>query len=193
MTALRKPVPASKSSVTNVTCSDLLCQIAGGDRRAFKALYDFVGGKLFAICLRMMKSRTEAEDVLQDAFVKIWEKSWQFDPAKGDGMAWLATVTRHTALDRLRAKPKAQVSLDDETTLEIDQKASVSMPENLGDYGNLDRCLGGLREDYRNAVVLAYMNGLTHEELAQALGKPLGTVKSWVTRGLAQLKECMDQ
>jgi RNA polymerase sigma-70 factor, ECF subfamily len=138
----------------------------------------------------MMKSRSEAEDVLQDAFVKIWEKSWQYEAGKGDALAWLATVTRHTALDRLRTHKRGHVTIDDDVTNEIDQAMSVK-PEATGEFGDLDRCLRGLREDYRNAVVLAYTKGMTHEELAEQLGKPLGTIKSWVARGLAQLRECM--
>jgi RNA polymerase sigma-70 factor, ECF subfamily len=177
-------------TITNVSCSDLLGRVAGGDRIAFRALYDTVGKRLFAICLRMMRSKTEAEDVLQDAFVKIWEKSWQFDPAKGDGMAWLATVTRHTALDRLRAPRRVQLTIDDETTAEIDRAMSVS-PVNFADHHDLDRCMSGLRDDYRKAITLAYVRGMTHEELAESLGKPLGTIKSWISRGLAQLKDCM--
>ncbi len=193
MTLLKSPLPASRAAVSTVSCSELLLQIANGDRRAFKELYDTYGGKLFAICLRMMGSRSEAEDVYQDAFVKIWEKSWQYDPAKGEGLGWLATITRNTALDRLRARPKSHVSLSDDTTEEIDRKVSTSLPDSIGEHGTLARCLAGMRDEYRNAVVLTYMNGLTHEELAAQFGKPLGTVKSWVARGLAQLKECMNQ
>lgn len=173
-----------------VNPSELLNRIANGDRQAFRQLYDGTGSRLFAICLRMMKSRPEAEDVLQDAFVKIWEKSWQYDPAKGDALAWLATVTRHTALDRLRSHKQGHVTIDDDVSAEIDLVMSVK-PEATGEFGDLDRCLRGLRDDYRNAVVLAYTKGMTHEELAEQLGKPLGTIKSWVTRGLAQLRECM--
>ncbi len=178
--------------LSTVTCSELLQQIAEGDRRAFRDLYGQVGPKLFAVCLRMMKTRAEAEDVLQDAFVKIWERSWQFDPAKGDGLAWAATVTRHTALDRLRSRTRTYVSIDEDVTAEIDAAVSTEVSDHIGEFGALDRCLGVLREDFRKAVVMSYVNGLTHEELARSMGKPLGTVKSWVNRGLAELRECMD-
>jgi RNA polymerase sigma-70 factor, ECF subfamily len=147
--------------------------------------------KLFAITLKMLKARDMAEDVLQEAFVKIWERSWQFDPAKGEAMAWLATVTRHAALDRLRKQPRSHVVFDEAVVEEIDGQLG-QLSETMGEAGDLRRCLGGLREDYRKAVVLAYINGLTHEELAEQLGKPMGTVKSWVRRGLEQLKACMD-
>lgn len=178
------------TTIANVSCSDLISQIAGGDRAAFRLLYDTAGPRLFAICLRMMRSRPEAEDVLQDAFVKIWEKSWQFDSGKGEGMSWLATVTRHTALDRLRVPNRKLVTIDDNVTEEIDRAMAVQ-PINFAEHHDLDRCMAGLRDDYRNAITLAYVRGMTHEELAHSLGKPLGTVKSWINRGLAQLKECM--
>lgn len=178
------------AEVSHVTCSDLLCRVAQGERAAFRMLYDQSAPRLSAICLRMMTSRAEAEEVLQDVFVKIWERSWQFDPAKGDGLGWMAIVARHTALDRLRARKGGHVSIDDDVSAEIDLAMSVQAVD-TSDQGDLARCLGGLRDDYRNAVVMAYVRGMTHEELAVAMNKPLGTIKSWITRGLAQLKDCM--
>ena len=175
----------------SVSYAEMLVLIASGDRQAFRALYAQVGPKLFAICLRMMKARDQAEDVFQEAFIKIWERSWQFDPARGEALAWLATLTRHCALDRLRKAPKRDVAFDESIVEEIDLNhyhESVT----AGDGGDLRRCLGGLRKDYRDAVVLAYVNGMTHEELASQLNKPVGTIKSWVRRGLEQLRECMD-
>ena len=174
-----------------VSYAEMLLRVAEGNRAAFRNLYAAAGPKLFAICLRMMRSRDQAEDVFQEAFAKIWERSWQFDPGKGEAMAWLATVTRHCALDRLRRTPAGDVSFDEAVAEEIDAR-TAALDLQAGDSADLRRCLEGLREDYRNAVVLAYVNGLTHEELAEKLGKPVGTIKSWVRRGLEQLKECMD-
>ncbi len=169
----------------------LLGRTAAGDRQAFRALYETTGPRLFAITLRMVKARDIAEDVLQEAFVKIWERSWQYDPAKGEALAWLATVTRHCALDRLRKQPRSHVAFDEAIVAEVDAQLG-QLTETMGEAGDLRRCLAALREDFRKAVVLAYVNGFTHEELAEQLGKPMGTVKSWVRRGLEQLKGCMD-
>lgn len=174
-----------------VSYAELLGQTAAGNRQAFHALYQATGPRLFAIAIRMMKRRDQAEDVLQEAFVKIWERSWQFDPAKGEALAWLATVTRHTALDRLRRQPRSDVTLDETVVTEIDSQLG-QLSASMGEAGDLRRCLANLREDYRKAVVLAYINGLTHEELAAQLGRPVGTIKSWVRRGLEQLRGCMD-
>jgi RNA polymerase sigma-70 factor, ECF subfamily len=179
------------SKIPAVSSEELLLAIANGNRAAFRTLYAETGPRLYAICLRMLKARDQAEDVMQAAFVRIWERSHQFDPAKGEAMAWLATVTRHCALDRLRAQPKATISFDESVVNEIDGHMAAFETSPAGN-GDLHRCLKRLREDYRNVVVLAYVNGLTHEELAERFGKPLGTVKSWVKRGLEQLKGCMD-
>jgi RNA polymerase sigma-70 factor (ECF subfamily) len=176
------------SGPETVSYPDIMARVARGDRAAFRILYAQAGPRLFAICLRMMRARDQAEDVLQEAFIRIWERSWQFDPEKGEALAWLATVTRHCALDRLRRSAAPLVAFDDDVVAEIDAEVAACGDEGAG----LRRCLEHLREDYRNAVVLAYVNGLTHEELAVRLGRPAGTIKSWVRRGLAQLKECMD-
>jgi RNA polymerase sigma-70 factor (ECF subfamily) len=175
-----------------VSIDDMLLLVAAGDKRAFRALYAKAGPKLYAICLRMMRTKDQADDVFQEAFVKVWERSWQFDPAKGEGLAWLATVTRHCALDRMRRLPKNHVGIDDSVTHEIDSGTASFQPDVMEARG-LHLCLDGLREEHRHAVVLAYVHGLTHEELAERMGKPLGTIKSWVKRGLEQLKECMDR
>lgn len=175
-----------------VTVSELLILVASGDRGAFRDLYAKAGPKLFAICLRMMRSRDVAEDVLQDTFIRIWQRSWQYDAAKGDGLAWLATLTRNCALDRLRRQPAAHVEFDETVTAEMD-RATAADPHHLAEGGDLMHCLGRLRDNYRNVVVMAYVNGLTHEELAHHFGRPLGTIKSWVKRGLEQLKECLER
>jgi RNA polymerase sigma-70 factor (ECF subfamily) len=174
-----------------VEISELLVAVASGDRAAFRSLYAAAGPRLYAVCLRMMRSKDLADDVFQEACVKVWERSWQFDPARGDGMAWLFTLTRHCALDRLRRQPRNQVAIDEAVTAEID--AHAAQPASDGaDALALQRCLSRLRDDYRQAVVLAYVNGLTHEELAHRLDRPLGTIKSWVKRGLDQLKDCLN-
>lgn len=180
------------SGPTAVTESELIVRAATGDRAAFRVLYAKAGPRLFAICLRMMRTRDVAEDVFQEAMTRIWERSWQFDPGKGEGLAWLATVTRHCALDRLRRDRTVTVPLDEAATAEIDAKDAVDGLD-AASGSDLRRCLEAMREDYRTAVVLSYVNGLTHEELAERLNRPVGTIKSWVRRGLEQLKDCMDQ
>ena len=177
------------TGIPPVVVSELLAKVALGDRTAFRSFYGHAGSRLFAICMRMMRNREEAEDAMQETFVRIWERSHLYDPAKGAGMAWAATIARHCCLDRLRKPGRDHAPFDEQMIEEID--SHVSALDRGGEGHDLKRCLGALREDYRIAVILAYMNGLTHEELSEQLGKPLGTIKSWVRRGLDQLKECM--
>ena len=187
-----KVIAASMNALASVDMNDLILRIANGDRAAFRQVYTLAGPKLFAICLRLMRRREEAEEILQEAFVRIWERSHQFDPAKGQAAAWLATITRHCALDRLRKPGRDTVEFDETVVSEIDSQVAA-LASHAGEALDLHRCLGALRKDYRDTVVLAYVNGMTHEELAAYLGKPVGTIKSWVRRGLDQLKDCMSQ
>lgn len=185
-------IGASMTPTAAVDVNDLIARVANGDRVAFRTVYASAGPKLFAICLRMMRRREEAEEILQEAFVRIWERSHQFDPSKGTAMAWLATVTRHCALDRLRQPGRDIQEFDDAVVEEIDTHVAA-LQTGEGQALDLKRCLSAMRRDYRDAVVLAYVNGMTHEELAVRLDKPVGTIKSWVRRGLDQLKDCMSQ
>ena len=173
-----------------IDISELLTKTALGDRMAFRSLYAQAGPRLFAVCLRMMRNRDEAEDVMQEAFVRIWEKSHLFDPAMGAGLAWAAILTRNCCLDRLRKPGRHHQAFDDVLIDELDRHVAHLNHDGASSQ-DLKRCLSALRIDYRNAVILAYMNGLTHEELSEQLDKPLGTIKSWVRRGLDQLKDCM--
>jgi RNA polymerase sigma-70 factor, ECF subfamily len=183
---------ASVAAMPAVDIDSLIARVANGDREAFRAIYGSAGPKLFAICLRMMRRREEAEEILQEAFVRIWERSHQYDPAKGAGLAWLATIARHCALDRLRKPGRDMAEFDEAVVDEIDSHVSA-LQAGSGQAIDLKRCLDGMRREYRDAVVLAYVNGMTHEELALHLDKPVGTIKSWVRRGLDQLKDCMTQ
>ena len=176
----------------SVDINELIARVANGDQAAFRLIYASAGPRLFAIALRMLRQREEAEEILQEAFVRIWERSHQFDPAKGMGSAWLATIARHCALDRLRKPGRGAVAFDEAVVSEIDAHVAKVQGSD-GQAVDLKRCLTAMRRDYRDAVVLAYVHGMTHEELAVQLGKPVGTIKSWVRRGLDQLKDCMSQ
>jgi RNA polymerase sigma-70 factor (ECF subfamily) len=177
------------SGSQRVLVVELLSRTSNGDRSAFRALYAHAGSGLFALCLRMMRNREEAEEVLQEAFVKIWERSYLFDPARGDGLAWMAAIARNCALDRLRKPGRDSLPFDEAAVAEVESRVE-RLDEATG--ADLKRCLHAMRREYRNAVVLAFVNGMTHEELAVSLGKPVGTIKSWLRRGLEQLKGCMD-
>lgn len=171
--------------------SALLVAVAAGDRDAFARLYQQAGPLLFAISLKVVRRRDQAEEVLQDGFVRIWRKAQLFDPERGAAAAWLVTIVRRCALDRLRNE---QARLD---PLEIDdpdmRDQLATEPPSIGARQDLSRCLAQLADGAKRAILLAYVHGLTHDEIAGQLQAPLGTVKSWIRRGLGQLKVCLDQ
>jgi RNA polymerase sigma-70 factor (ECF subfamily) len=174
---------------------------AGGDRRAFQALYRAASPHLFALLLRMLKRRDLAEEALQDCFVRIWQKAHTYAADRGAPLTWLMSIARYRALDLIR-RQRPEVSLTDEEGEELEFADDVvdgapqgpleaSMTRQSMDA--LDRCLETLQTQQRESVLMAYYEGYTHEELAQKLGKPLGTVKSWVRRGLQSLRECLQK
>ena len=154
--------------------------MATGDRLALKQLYDRFGGRLYGIACRILRDEGLAEDALQEAFVKIWRNAGKFDRARGSALAWVVTIVRRAAFDlRPRAPPTELVDI------------VCERPETDMLHPGLARALDALPETHRNALLLMYVYGLTHKEIAATLGSPLGTVKSWVRRGAAALKEAV--
>lgn len=178
----------------------LITATASGDKLAFRQLYAETSAHLFALLLRMLKRRDWAEEALQDCLLKVWRKSETYDPGKGSPSTWLFTIARHRALDLLRQKrPEDSLTVvDDEdgssTMMDVadeneDPEARAMEGEGMG---RLERCMKGLLDAERKSVMLAYYEGYTHPELASALSAPLGTVKSWVRRGLTKLRACLE-
>jgi RNA polymerase sigma-70 factor, ECF subfamily len=164
----------------------LLQKVAGGDMAAFRSLYDDVGGLVLAIANRILRDGQAAEDAAQEAFVRIWRNAGKFDPARGTALAWIGTIARNTALDQVpRAAPAELLEVAD--TIEF-ASIAVDPPD-----ARLGQCLGKLPRDHAIAIVTMYTYGLSHSELAEKLGVPLGTAKSWVRRGMAKLQEDMTQ
>ena len=168
----------------------LLIRVAAADKAAFRELYEQSSRLLFSICLRLLRNRNTAEDVLQELYVRIWERAWQFDPEKGTAKTWLTVLARRMAIDELRKRKPQTVSPDD---VEIEDPTTMERIEAGADGAALQRCLGGLEQGARRAIVLAYRDGYSYEELAQTLSAPVGTVKSWVSRGLQRLRVCLER
>lgn len=166
--------------------SALLTATAAGDRRAFKALYDATNRRLFGIALLMLRRRDAAEDVLQEAFVRIWTEARRFDPAKGPALPWLSRVVRNLAIDQLRRERGPTEDIADHA------EALSEPPAPFADRADLARGLARLAADQREILTLAFVQGLTHEELVDRLGLPLGTAKSRVRRGLLQLRAFLE-
>ncbi|TZF89830.1 sigma-70 family RNA polymerase sigma factor [Cognatilysobacter lacus] len=172
----------------------LLLHVAQGDRQAFERLYRLASPRLFAICIRVLSDRAEAEDVLQDVFATIWHKAEQFDPDRAGAMAWMAMIARNRAIDRLRAPGHAArttaIELGDE--LPDAGLSPVDEAEASDDRERLQRCLDKLDDRRRGLIRTAFFEGATYEELASRSGAPLGSVKSWIRRGLLQLRTCLE-
>ncbi len=170
----------------------LMIRIAARDAAAFAALYKQTSAKLYGVVARILPRGDVAADVLQEAYVRIWEKAGEFDPRKGSPLAWMATIARNRALDEVRrVRPQ---SLEDqpagfEPAAEyIDPLAARERSEGLT---ALVDCLQALDEEKRAVVLLAYYRGLSREALAKRFGRPVPTIKTWLHRSLAQLRDCL--
>jgi RNA polymerase sigma-70 factor, ECF subfamily len=169
----------------------LLQRVARHDQTAFAALYAQTSAKLFAVALRILRRREWAEEVMQEAFVAVWQRAGDYDPARGSAAAWLTTIVRHCAIDQLRrvaVRPEGRWASEAALATRIAPDSTGSGAE----LRALQRCLDQLDEQPRRAVVLAYCYGLTREELAAQLAVPVGTVKSWLRRSLERLQKCLD-
>jgi RNA polymerase sigma factor (sigma-70 family) len=177
----------------------LLARTALGDQRAFAELYALASAHLYAVAIRIMRDGAIAEEMLQEAFVSVWHHAGTYDAAKSQPLTWLTSIVRNRCLDRLRRR-----EVDTETlTPRDDDEAPAWEPPSEGptpvelllaaaDARALRGCLDGLEPSPRQAIALAFFRGLSHRELAAHLREPLGTVKSWVRRGLATLRRCLD-
>lgn len=172
----------------------LLQATARGDRSAFARLYELTAPKLLGAGVHMLKRRELAEDVLQDLFVKIWHRASEYHAERGSVLTWLYSVQRYLALDRLRAMRPTQ-ELDEElsNTLAIDAPDPLMAAVSSDMAARVHSCLEQLTDVQRRSVQLAFFEGLTHAELTQRLQTPLGTVKSWIRRGLLSLQRCLEQ
>lgn len=176
-----------------LSMDELMVAAAAGDRRAFARVYQASAPKLFTLALRLMRSRAAAEEILQEAFVRIWARAADFNPDKGAALGWMVTIVRNAALDRLRHERPA-MSIDDAPDIEAlpDPGADpLAAAVSNADARALRYCLDQLEPAPRRAILLAYWHGLSHEELAGRLDAPLGTVKSWIRRGMLRLKGCL--
>ena len=169
-------------------------RIAQGDRAALHALYAATSAKLFGVCLRILSDREESEDVLQDVYVTIWRRADRFDPARASVATWISTIARNRAIDRLRARgPLAQAEPVEELQIADAHPGAESLLAAAEDSARLAGCLGELDERTRAVIRTAFFEGVTYEALARRMDAPLGTVKSWIRRGLARLKGCLER
>jgi len=169
----------------------LLGGIAAGDRQAFRRLYDTQSGRLYAVALRITRHAPLASDAVHDAFLQIWRNAGRFDAARGGAEAWMLSLVRYRALDIARRRGR-EVSDDDMPEQADEDPDPLERLAASREAAALHRCLDTLEPDRRRLVVMAFVDGLTHTELAERVAAPLGTVKSWIRRSLGQLRACLD-
>lgn len=171
----------------------LLSATAQGDRQAFAELYQLSAGKLYAISLQMLQRRDRAEDAVQEAFVRIWHNAGDYQQEKGTVLTWMISIARYRALDMLRAtKSRREDSNDDGYDgPEDNHTPEIDLYQNR-ERVRIDKCMDHLEGPQRQAIHLAYFKGFTHFEVCDHLESPLGSVKSWIRRGLERLKRCLE-
>jgi RNA polymerase sigma factor (sigma-70 family) len=171
----------------------LLSRTGQGDPGAFAELYERTSSRLFGICLRTLRERNEAEEVLQEVFVTVWRRARDFDPSRAAATTWLITLARNKAIDRIRQRrvraPPESVDFD---TLADERPGPPANAEASQEYGRLRRCLEGLEPMDRHSIREAFFSGATYKELAERSQVPLGTMKSRIRRALAQLRTCLE-
>lgn len=174
---------------------DLLARTALGDQDAFRRLYDIAGPRLYGQLLQLLRSHSVAEEILHESFVKIWRKADTYIPTKSQPMTWMSSIVRHRALDYVRSKREFPSGLEPEKYNSELADQTPSTLDNLiaaVESRILRECFGNLDADSKQSISAAFFRGLTHEQISVELDKPLGTVKSWIRRGLVRLRHCID-
>lgn len=171
--------------------ASLLKACAGGDRSALKQLMTAEGGRMLGVARRMLRRADLAEDAVQDAFVLIWRKAHQFDPARGSAKGWVYTILRNRCLTMLRSEDREIATAPEQVADASDQAVLDTAFARLDTAADLRRCLETLDPGTRRAILASYVLGRSHGEIAGRMEAPLGSVKSWVRRGLLKLRECL--
>lgn len=174
--------------------AELLARCARRDEAALARLYDLTSAKLFGVALRIVRRQDWAEDVLQECYLRFWNHAHEYRAGLAAPMTWMTSIVRNRCLDWLR-RPNQEVADADGAIAEAtasDRPGPLAELERAGDAAAIARCLQTLDAKQRQAIVLAFYDGLSHSELAKHMREPLGTVKTWVRRGLLRLKNCLE-
>jgi len=175
--------------------ADLLARVTLFDQQAFAELYRLTSSHLYAVALRILRESGAAEEVLQESYVNIWHHAGSYVAAKSQPLTWLTSIVRNRCLDQMRRREVDTVTIDDEEQgmmLADDRPTPMDLLLSSADALAVKGCVELLEAGQKQAIALAFYQGLSHSELARHLRQPLGTVKSWVRRGLERLKACLD-
>lgn len=180
------PADAARARLT-----DALARVAEGDRASLRTIYDLTSAKLFGVCLRISGDRESAEDILQDVYIKVWNRAGRFDAERASPITWLCAIARNTAIDARRASGRPMQPIEEAAQIADDAATAPEIIAAGQERARIFDCLGKLEARQGNAIRSAFFDGLTYAELADRMAVPLGTMKSWVRRGLMQLKACL--
>ncbi len=186
------PTPASAEAREALKAA--MARLADGDRSALEDIYRATRVKLFGICLRILGDRKEAEDALQDVYVNLWQRADRYDPTRASPISWLATFARNRAIDRLRTGKVRGGAVPVEEAAPLPDQAPLadSLLVDAEQTAQIHTCLEGLDENARGHIRAAFFDGKTYAELAETADVPLGTMKSWIRRGLQRLRACLE-
>lgn len=184
--------------MTEQELNGLVLRCADGDQDAFRRLYDAVAPRLLAIAVRLIGDRQQAEDVLQQAMLAAWRCADDYDPGRAQATTWLTSIVRYRSLDFLRSRSRrrdvmAAGQQDIASVLGHDRPIDTKEPVSEQLAARLDHCFGEISRDEASCIQFVYLDGLTFTELADRLDRSVGTVKSWVRRGLQKLKVCVER
>jgi RNA polymerase sigma-70 factor (ECF subfamily) len=188
------PVAESPSEFDELLQS-LLGRCAAADSNALQRLYELVSPILFASVTRILRRRALAEEALQDVFISIWQQAGQFTAVRGRPMAWMMSIARYRAIDLMRRErfaPTLVAELPERRTIDAEPDSEVSSAAWLPSAESMQRCLALLSNQQAHCLELAFVDGNSHEDIARLMGSPLGTVKSWIRRGLRSLRQCLE-
>ncbi|MDK4740707.1 sigma-70 family RNA polymerase sigma factor [Rhizobium sp. CNPSo 3464] len=171
----------------------LIGRVAMRDQKAFVALYKKTSPKLYAVCLRILGNRTDAEEILQEVYVKIWQRAERFIASEGPAIPWLTTIARNQSIDAIRARKPVADEIDTAYDLADTEPGPEEQAMVKGEGRRIDRCMEELEADRARAVRSAYVDGLSYQELAEQYAVPLNTMRTWLRRSLIRLRECMDR
>jgi len=174
------------------TCDRLVERIGNGDREALARLFALEAARLIAIARRIVRRRDLAEEIVQESFVAAWRHAPTFDPNRGHARAWLTMIVRNRALNLVRDESRMDLATEDELA-DYRQRgdAAYAAYESLNDGEALKRCLETLEPQRRQTILLSYVVGYSHGEIAAQLAVPVGTVKAWIRRSVLSLQDCL--
>lgn len=181
------------SATSSDDITKLIVRTSMKDRAAFDLLYRRTSAKLFGVCLRVLRDRAEAEEALQEVFVKVWTKADRFAVSDLSPISWLVAVARNHSIDRLRARKAAAEDIDAALDISDPKPGPEALAVASGERDRIFGCLEELEADRASAVRGAYLNGDSYAELAERFSVPLNTMRTWLRRSLLKLRECMER